>query len=520
MLRNQALAIEAFQSKWQMAGQEAHAFIAKIRSQSEDFARAELIAVQRFEDSLQRHYDGQFRWHVHALQDECRDQEDKLHKELQQALAQESKVCRDQLRQTLRHQACQEEYADEVSRRDQLRHMVAEQEDAVVRLEATSKHAFSHQYEEHAHNHQTLFQEFNGALKDEDNTVHALKQELANHKEQALAELEQARRDAEHMANVTRLVSADGLSAQPYATPTEKKIIQAVAAVAHAAPVSAHSLGLSLGSSAGNLNLRSRNKGSSATVFPVRRRHRTKTPPIAQQRVPSMAAVRRLVRSKGPPPQPEVHSQEQVMGQVISSVCFYLDYPFNKTQRTVWWRRWWSRFRRRWKRNSWRHWSRPTTAKAQARVTTSLDVVTKTGDVLSSMTERFAHEKRYLYGRKAPILLQHVLLIHLPDWLTRKTGVLGCTSSHTILFMCWQKFFPMRTQQGSTSWMSFTHCLSRCPSPGTYQFASWREDWMTKLVAADEVAMAVLMNAGKPLHTTDGIFMTEWVAFFQDPCRP
>ena len=59
MLRNQALAIETFQSKWQMAGQEAHAFIARTRAQSEDFVRAELTPVQRFEGSLQRQYDGQ-----------------------------------------------------------------------------------------------------------------------------------------------------------------------------------------------------------------------------------------------------------------------------------------------------------------------------------------------------------------------------------------------------------------------------------------------------------------------------
>ena len=46
MLQNQALAIEAFQSKWQMAGQEAQALIARTRAQSEDFVRAELTAVQ------------------------------------------------------------------------------------------------------------------------------------------------------------------------------------------------------------------------------------------------------------------------------------------------------------------------------------------------------------------------------------------------------------------------------------------------------------------------------------------
>ena len=74
MLKNQALAIETFQSKWQMAGQEVHAFIAKARSQSEDIcARAGFMAVQRFEDSLQRQDDGQLRSHVHVLQDECCD---------------------------------------------------------------------------------------------------------------------------------------------------------------------------------------------------------------------------------------------------------------------------------------------------------------------------------------------------------------------------------------------------------------------------------------------------------------
>ena len=100
-LKNQALAIEAFQSKWQMVGQKAHAFVAKSRSQSEDFVRVELLEVQRFEDSLQRQYDGQLRSHVHALQDECRDhvgqEEHELRKELQQALNQESNMCRDQL---------------------------------------------------------------------------------------------------------------------------------------------------------------------------------------------------------------------------------------------------------------------------------------------------------------------------------------------------------------------------------------------------------------------------------------
>ena len=50
------------------------------------------------------------------------------------------------------------------------------------------------------------------------------------------------------------------------------------------------------------MNLKSKNKGNSTMVVPVRRRLRTKTPPAATQRVPSMGLVRRRMRSKGPPP--------------------------------------------------------------------------------------------------------------------------------------------------------------------------------------------------------------------------
>ena len=82
-----------------------------------------------------------------------------------------------------------------------------------------------------------------------------------------------------------------------HATPADKKTHVAVAAVAHAEPVPAfHSPGLSLGlqgfgASAGNMNLKSKNKGSSTMVAPVRRRLRTKTSPAAAQRVPSMGVV-------------------------------------------------------------------------------------------------------------------------------------------------------------------------------------------------------------------------------------
>ena len=80
-------------------------------------------------------------------------------------------------------------------RRNFVRDLVTEQENA-----------FSRQSQEYAHKQKTLFQEFDGAIKDKDATVQALQQELANHKEHAHVELEQARRDMERVANVRRPV--------------------------------------------------------------------------------------------------------------------------------------------------------------------------------------------------------------------------------------------------------------------------------------------------------------------------
>ena len=142
-----------------------------------------------------------------------------------------------------------------------------------------------------------------------------------------------------------------------------------------------------------------------------------------------------------------------------------------------------------------------------------------------------AYEKRYLYGRKAPVpstcdaveaLLRHELLSHLRDWLSCKSGVLGCTSSHTILFMCWKEIFPNE----DATCFDLVDELYALPAemPTTmYQFASWLEDWMTKPAAADEVsahieprrAMAVLMNVGKPLQS----WMSGWRYFEKVDCE-
>ena len=163
-----SLAIETFQNKWQMEGQDAHAFIARIRAQSEDFARAKFTAVQRFEDSLQRRCDGQLRSHANALQDECREhvgqEEDKMLKEIQNALTQESSVCQDQLQQTLRQHVCHQECADAESHQemDQPRQLFAQQAEAMKRFESHCQQLVSQQQEEYAHKQHTQFQQFDG----------------------------------------------------------------------------------------------------------------------------------------------------------------------------------------------------------------------------------------------------------------------------------------------------------------------------------------------------------------------
>ena len=194
MLRNQALAIETFQSKWQMAGQEAHAFIARTRAH---FVRAELTAVQRFEDSLQRQCDGQLRSHVNALQDECRDhvghEEDKMRKELQHALTQEASMCHDQLQQALRHHTCQEESADAAAHQEvgQLRQLIAQQAEAMKRFESQSQQYVTQQHDEWTHKQRTQFQQFDGVIRDKDEAIQSLKQEQ---------EPDQALQDAERRA--------------------------------------------------------------------------------------------------------------------------------------------------------------------------------------------------------------------------------------------------------------------------------------------------------------------------------
>ena len=103
-LQNQTLAIETFQHKGGLAGQEPQSFAQCTRNNSEDFVRCKLAAVQHFESSLQKEHDTQIHARMHALQDECRDhvagEELKTRAELQHAPEHESALCR-QSAQTL-----------------------------------------------------------------------------------------------------------------------------------------------------------------------------------------------------------------------------------------------------------------------------------------------------------------------------------------------------------------------------------------------------------------------------------
>ena len=169
-----------------MAGQEAHAFVTRTRSEAEDFVRAEMMTVQRFEDSL----------HVNMMVNS--DHVFMLYKtNVEITLDRRRTNCaRRSSRPSLRNPACIETNCIKVP---YTRTVVAEQEDAMMHLEADSTHALSRQHEEQAHKQHALFHEFDSAIRDKDETVHALQRELTNHKEHAFLELER-------QADMSRLV--------------------------------------------------------------------------------------------------------------------------------------------------------------------------------------------------------------------------------------------------------------------------------------------------------------------------
>ena len=219
LLQNQALAIEQFQNRWQMAGQEAHAFVVRTRSESEDFVRAELGAIERFEDRMQRQYSGELQKHVHVLQDECREhvgqEESKLRNELTHALTHESQVCKDH--EVLSHQ--------EVA---QLRGLVAVQQEELrsihqdcAELQRKSATTEAELQRKNAHEEHALYQHFDNTIKEKDAQVHALQHELSRLQEKQRIQLEAERFEAERRAASTPVFGA-GPSTVRFATPVEK----------------------------------------------------------------------------------------------------------------------------------------------------------------------------------------------------------------------------------------------------------------------------------------------------------
>ena len=77
------------------------------------------------------------------------------------------------------------------------------------------------QQEEWAHKQRAQFQQFDGAIRDKDEVIQSLKQELADNRERHLHKLDQALQDAERRAQQSTPMFA-GTSIQPYATRGEE----------------------------------------------------------------------------------------------------------------------------------------------------------------------------------------------------------------------------------------------------------------------------------------------------------
>ena len=616
LLQNQALAIEQFQNRWHMAGQEAHAFVARTRSESEDFVRAEFGAIERFEDRVQRQYSGELQQHVHALQDQCRDhvgqEESKLRKELTHALTHESQVFKDNENVSL--QEMEQLRGLVVAQREELRSMhvdCAEIQRRSASTEAELQRRSTH--EEHA-----LYQRFDDMIKEKDAQVHALQHEISRLHEKQRVQLEAECFEAERRAASTP-VFAEGSSTVRFATPVEK-----IATVADF-----HSPDMSLGASAGNLNLKTRTAGQTM-VINARRRLGMKTTPqpvetAAKAEAKAVSRPTRRMRAKGPlqtddfqkapnpggdPPydhagngQPEdqdargsggVHSppglpvrlnpggppgdsgddhgggggHDESDGDTPVDSDDGTGFPrkpdgdpepddhrgkHSRMYQTMTINKWAkpipkldlpprihtqkaSKIKQIWETwcvqvalalSTWNSLAVPYWSDIYGRAERDYEKWRK-----STMTARYKHETRFLYGRKAPIppncdaieaLLRLELLTQFPNWLSQKATMLGCTSSHDILKMALKEIFP---NEDATRFdlVEELYSLPQKPPSTMHTFAAWLEDWVTKLVAADEIsayveprrAMAVLSHVGKPLQAQDTLFMTEWVAIFRE----
>ena len=247
--------------------------------------RAELGAIERFEDRKQRQCSGELQTQVHALQDECREhvgqEESKLRNELTSALTHNQILSREEVAQLRGLVTAQQE---------ELRSVHQDCAD-LQRKGATTETEFQRRsaHEEHA-----LYQLFDTAIKEKDAQVHALQRELSRLQDKQRVQLEAERFEAErHAASMP--VFAEGSPTVRFATPVEK-----MATVADF-----YSPDMSLGASAGNMNLKTRT-ACQTMVINARRRLGMKTTPqpvaqaAAQLEAKGVSCPSRRMRSKGP----------------------------------------------------------------------------------------------------------------------------------------------------------------------------------------------------------------------------
>ena len=146
-----------------------------------------------------------------------------------------------------------------------------------------------------------MYQRFDDAIKEKDAQVHALQHELSRLQEKQRIQLEAAEcYEAERRAASTP-VFAEGASTVRFATPVEK-----VATVADF-----HSPDMSLGASAGNMNLKTRTAGQTMVINARRRLGMKTTPqpvePTAKAEAKAVSRPVRRMRSKGPLQRDDLH---------------------------------------------------------------------------------------------------------------------------------------------------------------------------------------------------------------------
>ena len=87
---------------------------------------------------------------------------------------------------------------------EQVRQLISQQAEAMKRFESQSQQYVTQQHEEWARKHHAQFQQFDGVIRDKDEVIQSVKQELANNRERHLQELDQALQDAERRAQQRR----------------------------------------------------------------------------------------------------------------------------------------------------------------------------------------------------------------------------------------------------------------------------------------------------------------------------